>query len=432
MDLKLPNGWVPRPYQRALWDYLENGGKRAVAVWHRRAGKDDIGLHFSAVQAHLRIGNYWHMLPEAAQARKAIWEAINPHTGKRRIDEAFPPEVRAGQRDDEMIIRFISGSTWQIVGSDNYNSLIGSPPIGVVFSEFAVAKPQAWDFIRPILAENGGWALFIYTARGRNHGADLFEMAQKNPSWFAQRLTVDDTGVLSRDVIDEERRSGMSEEMIRQEYYCSFDAAVVGSYYGELMNKAADDNRIGAVPYDPGALVTTGWDLGYGDDTAIWFAQIVGAEPRIIDYYENRGQAFAHYAKIVKEKPYVYAKHLLPHDGAHGELLAGTTIVKEATALLGHNVEVLPRIGVDDGINAARTLIGRCRFDADKCAQGIKALRLYRRKWNEERKAFDDRPLHDWTSHAADGFRYLSLGLRSNNPMKKPVRESYSGGWLAA
>lgn len=429
--IRLPNGWRPRPYQRPLWGYLENGGKRAVAVWHRRAGKDEIGLHFAAVAAHLRVGNYWHMLPEAAQARKAIWEAINPHTGKRRIDEAFPAAIRAGQRDDEMIIRFLSGSTWQIVGSDNYNSLIGSPPVGVVFSEFAVAKPQAWDFIRPILAENGGWALFIYTARGRNHGADLFEMAQKNPSWFAQRLTVDDTGVLSREVIDEERKSGMSEEMIRQEYYCSFDAAVVGSYYGDLMNKADEEKRVGSVPYDPAALVTTGWDLGYGDDTAIWFAQIVGAEPRIIDYYENRGQAFGHYAKIVKEKPYVYAKHLLPHDGAHGELLAGTTIVKEATTLLGHAVEVLPRIGVDDGINAARTMIGRCRFDAEKCAPGLKALRLYRRKWHEERKSFDDRPLHDWTSHAADAFRYLSLGLKPNSMAKKRPTETH-GGWLAA
>ena len=407
------------------WAFLEGGGKRAVAVWHRRAGKDEVGLHWTAVAAHQRPGTYWHMLPEAAQARKAIWEAVNPHTGRRRIDEAFPRELREATRENEMFIKFLCGSTWQVVGSDNYDSLIGSPPVGIVCSEYAISKPQAWDYLRPILAENDGWALFIYTARGRNHGADLYEMARANPKWFAERLSVDDTKAISAEIIEEERRSGMSEDMIRQEYYCSFDAAVVGSYYGHLLNAAEDDKRICAVPYDPAALVTTAWDLGYGDDTAIWFAQIVGMEVRIVDYYENRGMGLDHYAKVLQAKPYAYHQHLLPHDGSHGELIAGTTIKAQAEALLGRNVEILPRIDIAEGINAARVLLPRCYFDATRCAQGLKALRLYRRDWNDERKVFSDKPLHDWTSHAADAFRYLAMGLKKATkakPLKYDLR----------
>ena len=169
MDIILPNRWRPRDYQRRLWDYLETGGKRAVAVWHRRAGKDEVCLHWAACAAMQRVGNYWHMLPEASQARKAIWDAINPHTGRRRIDEAFPPSIRVGQRDDDMRIKLASGSVWQVVGSDNFNSLVGSPPTGLVFSEYSLTNPAAWDYLRPILAENGGWCVFMMTPRGRNH-----------------------------------------------------------------------------------------------------------------------------------------------------------------------------------------------------------------------------------------------------------------------
>lgn len=398
-------------------------------MWHRRAGKDELALHWTAVAAHKRVGTYWHMLPVAKQARKAIWDAINPHTGKRRIDEAFPPALRETTRDNEMFIKFVNGSTWQVVGSDNYDNLVGSPPIGIVFSEYALAKPQAWDFLRPILAENGGWSLFIYTARGRNHGADLFEMAKSNPKWFAQRLTVDDTQAISPAIIKEERDSGMSEDMIRQEYYCSFDAAVMGAYYGELLNSAEAEGRVCGVPYDSSALVTTAWDLGYGDDTAIWFAQIIGQQVNVIDYYENRGVGLDHYAKVLQSKPYAYHKHLLPHDGSKGELIAGTTIVKQAQSLLGRGVEVLPRVDVQEGINASRVLMPKCWFDQTRCAQGLKALRLYRREYNEERKVFSDKPLHDWTSHAADAFRYLAMGIEKPRP-KRNSADHGAGSWM--
>ena len=186
-ELVIPSPWRPRRYQRRLIRYLEAGGLRADVAAHRRWGKDEVALHWAARSAALKKGVYWHLLPEASQGRKAIWDAVNPHTGQRRIDEAFPPRIRRQARDQEMMIRLRNGSVWQVAGSDNYNSLVGSPPVGVVFSEWALAKPQAWEFLRPILAENGGWALFLWTPRGRNHAVRAFEARQQDPEWFCLR-----------------------------------------------------------------------------------------------------------------------------------------------------------------------------------------------------------------------------------------------------
>lgn len=174
-EITLPaNGWTPRVYQKPLWGYLENGGKRAISIWHRRAGKDDVFLHWAATAAFRRQASYWHCLPEYEQARKAIWTAVNPHTGKRRIDEAFPPELVANRDEQQMFIRFINGSTWQVIGSDRYNSLVGAGVAGVTFSEWALCNPSAWGYIRPMIEENNGFAGFITTPRGRNHAKSLY------------------------------------------------------------------------------------------------------------------------------------------------------------------------------------------------------------------------------------------------------------------
>lgn len=270
--IRIPNNWQPRDYQMPLWRYLEGGGKRAVGVWHRRAGKDDLCLHWTACAALQRVATYWHMLPEAAQARKAIWEAINPHTGKRRIDEAFPAEIRQTTREQEMMIRFVNGSTWQVVGSDNYDSLVGSPPAGVVFSEWALAKPDAWAYLRPILAENGGWALFIYTPRGANHGKTTYDFALTEPGWFAQLLTAGETGVFSADTLAAEKRELVSqygasrgEALYNQEYFCSWSPAFTGkAVYPEFIRKF----HVAEGPLLPAAIagakggrkITRGWD----------------------------------------------------------------------------------------------------------------------------------------------------------------------------
>jgi hypothetical protein len=436
-SLTLPNNWRPRDYQLPAWRYLEHGGKRAVLCWHRRSGKDDVMLHHTACQMVQRPGNYWHMLPQANQARKAVWDAINPHTGKRRIDEAFPVELRETTREQEMMIRFrptsmSPASTWQVVGSDNYQSLIGSPPISVAYSEYALSDPNSWAFLRPILLENGGTAAFISTPRGRNHFQRLLELAKSEPGWFAQTLTVADTGVMSAEAIARERREltaergeDEAENIINQEYFCSFDAAIPGSYYGKIIARLEADGRIGDVPHDPRLPVFTAWDLGVGDSTAIWFAQQTRAGAvRIIDYYENSGVGADHYARIVSERGYNYEGHYLPHDADDREWgNNATSRVETLKSLKVRPTRVLPRASVDDGVNAVRVLLPRCSFDAVKCERGLDALRQYQKTWDEKLRTFSLRPLHDWSSHAADAFRYLAQGLRApRDPDARPLR----------
>jgi phage terminase large subunit len=421
-QLVLPNNWNPRPYQLPAWKRLEQGVKRALLVWHRRAGKDDVCLHWAATQAMQRVGNYWHMLPEYAQARKSVWEAVNPHTGQRRIDEAFPDAICETKRGQDMFIRFRNGSTWQLVGSDRYNSLVGSPPIGVTASEWALADPSAWAYLRPILRENGGWAVFITTPRGKNHVHRMFQGAMADEDWFVQRLSAYDTGVMTPAELEKERLEYQREyghedgdALFAQEYLCDWDAAIVGSYYGKLLRDAEAAGRICSVPYDPMALVHTAWDLGLSDHTAIWFFQVVGREFHIIDFIQNSGQPLAWYAAEVHKRGYAYGEHILPHDAEAKELQTNRSRTDTLRGL-NLNVRVLRAQGAEqilvaDGINAVRTVLPRCYFDAVKCAAGIDALKAYRREWDEKRKCFHDRPVHDWASHPADAFRYLALGI---------------------
>lgn len=416
--IKIPAfGWKPRPDQLPAWQFLQSGGKRAFVLAHRRWGKDEIALHFTATQAIQRVGNYWHCLPEYGQARKAIWEAINPHTGRRRIDEAFPADIREATRTQDMMIKFKNGSTWQLVGSDNYNALVGSPPVGLVFSEYALADPRAWNFMRPILAENNGHALFITTPRGNNHAKSLFEYAQEDDAWFAQKITVDESGVFSPEMLAQERRELIAqygpdegEAIFRQEYYCSFDGAVIGSYYGPLIEMAQQEGRIGNVPYDPAIRVTTAWDLGVGDATGIWFLQIVGREIRVIDYYEASGEGLAYYAKILDKKPYVYEEHIMPHDIRVRELGTGKSRLETAQQLGIKPIKICRQLPVDDGINAVRQILPRCYFDKNKCSQGLEALRAYHKEYDDKRREFKNKPYHDWTSHGSDAFRMFAVG----------------------
>lgn len=436
--VRLPNNWKPRPYQMPLWRYLEGGGKRAVEIAHRRWGKDEIALHWAAVDAMQNVGGIWHMLPEASQARKAIWNAVNPHTGIRRIDEAFPHDIRANVRDDEMFIRFINGSTWQVVGSDNFNSLVGSPPRGVVFSEYALAKPAAWSYIRPILRENGGWAMFITTPRGNNHAKTLLESAKVSKGWFHEVSSVRDTKVMTDAELDEElaeyiRENGVDQgtALFRQEYEASFDAAVLGAYYVGELDRAKLDGRIRSVPYDAALPVHTFWDLGLDDATSVWFAQFVGAEIRLIEYQEWTQTPLLGVAKDVAAKPYVYGEHVLPHDADAREMTTGRTRREMLSSILG-NIVVVPVQQVADGINAVRALFPRMYFDETKCAFGIEVLRNYQKAFDEKNKTFRQIPLHNWASHGADAIRQLGVHYREKTAAREaPRRRSRGTSWAA-
>lgn len=414
--------WKPRDYQLPLYEYLRNGGKRAVAVWHRRAGKDDVALNWAYESSQQRVGNYWHMLPEASQARKAIWEAVNPHSGRRRIDEAFPLDKRSNTREQEMMIRFKNGSTWQVVGSDNFDSLVGSPPVGIVFSEWALADPRSWAYLRPILLENGGWAMFIYTPRGRNHAYPFYEGAITDDTWFAQKLTVEDTGVFTPDDLQQERREyhrefgrEEGEAQFLQEYYCDFHASLLGAIYGPQMRTAEAEGHICEVPFEKGHAVETWWDLGRSDDTAIWFVQRISGELRFIHYYANRHVDLDHYAAYLQEFQQktgcVWGEHVWPHDGGHKRLGQGNQSLADQMFKLGFIVSVQPVPNdIWPGINRVRQALSRCWFDRDGCEEGIEALRMYRLEEDAKRSGalrryYRPKPLHDWSSNGADAFR---------------------------
>lgn len=453
MRIRLPADWSPRPYQLPAWTYLENGGKRACLVWHRRSGKDDLALNWAAIAAHQRVGEYWHMLPEASQARKVIWDAVSPHTGKRRIDQAFPREIRETTRDNEMVIRLKCGSLWRAVGSDNYESLLGSTPAGVVFSEWALADPNAWAFLRPILMENGGWALFITTPRGTNHASKTLSLAKSDPAWFAQVLSVQDTGVFTPEQLASELKEyqhdyGEDEgrALFEQEYECSFEAALVGSFYGAHLARAAKDkpSRIGRIPIDRTLLVHTAWDLGVGDSTAIWFIQRAGREYRLIDYHEGAGVGLDEYASVLNERQkqhrWVYGNHYFPHDMTHRELGNKGKSREDTMKELGFRPTIVPQHNVMDGINATRQLLDQAWIDETRCERGLNALRNYRREWDERLRMFRSSPLHNWASHGADALRSFASGYRNPRERKPldptpPRRVSYDtaergAGWL--
>ena len=424
IELDLPfNGWAPRPHQRKLWRHLARGGKRAMAVWHRRAGKDEVCLHHTAVAAFERVGNYWHCLPEFLQGRKAIWTAINAHTGKRRIDEAFPQKLRANTNDNEMFIRFHNGSTWQVIGSDRYDATVGAGVAGIVYSEWALANPSAWAYHRPMVEENQGWAAFITTPRGRNHALAMFRHAEQSPDWFAELLTAEDTGALTQAALAAALKEytalyGMDvgTAQYKQEYFCDWQAAILGAYFAFEMAQVRSEGRVIAVEADPDRPVHRAWDLGVRDDTSIWWWQVQGAQPIILDHYAASGAGVDHFAGEIEKRRDIHGwkdgTDWVPHDAKVKEFGTGKTRVESMQAL-GLHPMLVPWATFADGIEAARRTLPLCVFHPRTEETGIAALEQYRREWDDDKKCFKPTALHDWTSHPSDAFRYLAMSYRA-------------------
>lgn len=445
-DLSLPHNWKPRDYQKNLWINLSGDIKRFLAVWHRRAGKDDVMMHHNAVSAFERVGNYWYCLPEYNQCRKAIWDAINPHTGKKRIDEAFPDHIRAGINNQEMKIPLKSGSTWQLMGSDNYNSLVGSPPVGITFSEYALSNPTSWGYLRPILLENNGWASFNTTPRGKNHVYRMSKMAEDSEEWFYEKLTVDDTQVFTQSQLDSELEEliaehgdeAYAEALFLQEYYCSYDAALPGAIWGEAATKLEKEGRLGSVPHTKGHPVHSAWDLGHDDFTSIWFYQVVNGELRVIDCYENNFKDVDHYAEYLRdlgrERGFRYGVHWLPHDAKPRRMgQGGKTIIqqffdyaKQIESETNYSIgrfDICPNFSKEDGIQAARKTFRIAYFDKLKCSDQFEHLKSYHRKFDQDTRMFSKEPVHDMHSHASDAWRYLSLTWKMSKQVQQVVSD---------
>ena len=439
IDIKIPhNGWLPRDHQMKLWTYLRNGGKRAVAVWHRRAGKDEVLLHATAVAMAERVANYWHLLPEFEQGRRAIWGAVNAHTGKRRIDEAFPHPLRESTNETSMSIRFKNGSTWSVIGSDRYDATVGSGVAGIVYSEYALANPSAWAYHRPILEENNGWAVWISTPRGRNHLLQLYNHARTAPGWFAELLTVRDTAALTEEALATALReyqslygedAGLSSYL--QEYFCDFTAGLLGAFYAREMRDVRDEQRIVPIDALPDQYVHRAWDLGVRDDTCIFWWQMQGGQLAILDCYAASGVGLDHYVEEIekreRERGWLRGHDYVPHDAKVKEFGSGRTRV-ETMQLMGLHPLLVPLATIQDGVNAVRRTLPLCVFHP-RCEEvGIAALEQYRREWDDDKKAFRANAVHDWTSHPSDAFRYLAQSWRS--APRREVKIPKPEGWM--
>lgn len=425
MRVTLPNGFTPRAYQRPFMRYLDNGGKRAVWVVHRRGGKDLTAAHQTCKAMHRRRGAYWHVFPTAEQGRKAIWEGFT-RDGKRIMEEVFPAAIRKSPRyfapSAEMIVELKCGSLWRLMGSDKME-VVGAGPVGVVFSEYALAKPRTWDLVRPMLRENEGWAAFIFTPRGKNHAFKLYEMARQDESWFCELKTLHDTRAYDPDAtIAEERASGMPEELINQEYFCDWTAANVGSFYGVALSTL--EARGGLVAFECEGDVFTSWDLGRADDTAIWWwALNADGGVDLLDHYAAHGEDLPHYFAVVRTRGQLhgwkYRKHFLPHDAKAKTLSTRVSVQDQFNDEFGSDkVVVGPQLALKDGIQATRKMLGhpatrihpRCsNVASSKDCDGVEALRAYHREWDDDAKAFSERPVHDWASHTADACRGVAM-----------------------
>ncbi len=423
------NKFVPRPYQIPLLDAIENKGyKRVLAILPRRAGKDMAAWNLCIRACLRRPCVIYYIFPTYSQAKKVIWDSVT--NDGFRILEYIPEEVITSKNSQEMKIRFKNGSLLQLVGSDNWDSLMGTNPQGVVFSEYALQDPRAYQFIRPILTANDGWALFISTPRGKNHLWELYQIAINSDDWFAYKLTVEDTGHIPLEEIERERREGlMSEDLILQEYYTSFDMGIEGSYYGKYLDKMRINGQVGNVPWEPAFKVHTAWDLGVRDSTAIIFFQVIGQTIKIIDSYEKSKEGLEHYVKVLESKPYSYGRHIAPHDIHVQEFGSGITRIEKARQL-GINFVIADkqdsngrpiRMTLMDGIEAVRSTFSKIWIDETNCKDFLKAIENYRQELDVKKNTYKSQPLHDWTSHYADAARYMCIGLSKIKDTSNPV-----------
>ncbi len=456
--IRLPYNLELRSYQKEMWDALVHvtpsgevkmKKKRACLVHHRRAGKDKNCINFMAFMAwYHRVGTYYYVLPTFAQAKRVIWDGIGKD-GFRFIDH-LPKELIYSKNETELQVVFKHpteknergepkpGSVIQLIGSDNIDSIVGTNPVGLVFSEYSLQSPKAWTYLQPIVRENGGWAIFVFTPRGKNHAYRLAYGngkqqigASKNPDWFFSLKTIDETSrdaegedksrVVTLADVEADKAEGMDDETALQEYWCSFDASIQGSYYGKLITSAYREGRVKPLEWDPMLPVITWWDIGRNDTTAIWFVQPVGRALHWLDYYENSDQGLPHYAKIVTAKEYGYAYHAMPHDIGVTEWGTDTRRIDMARKLGLNPIRTAKKLDITEGIEAVRRILPMSYFNETTLGEyALGALMHYHKEYDEEREVYKNTPLHDWSSNLADAVRTGSLLYRPGQELQLP------------
>jgi hypothetical protein len=407
--------YKPREQQLAIHELMDE--KRfGVVVAHRRMGKTVSAINHlikDAILNQKEAPRYAYIAPTYGQAKRVAWDYL--------VKYAEP--LGGTSNISELRVDFW-GRRIQLFGSDNPETLRGQYFDGVILDEIGDQNPKIWtDIVRPALADRKGWCLFIGTPKGHNHFKELRDRAEKEDGWGLLEFKASETGVVD-DTELKAARNEMGEDKYRQEFECSFDAAVEGSYYGQILNELEDKKHMQEIPHEEISRTFTAWDLGMGDSTSIWVAQLVGTEIRLIDYYENHGVGLDHYVKWIKDNDYSKAEHILPHDVRVRELGTGKSRL-EMLEEAGLEIKIAPRMSLDDGIQAVRRILPRCWFNVPKVQTGLNCLRNYRRDYDEKRKIFYERPLHDWSSHGSDSFRYLALGLdEGHSTWDKPINKA--------
>lgn len=415
MDEVIEIPYKPREQQLAIHDLIEKC-RFSVVVAHRRMGKTVSAINHIIMDAMLNnkeAPRYAYIAPTYGQAKRVAWDYM--------VKYAQP--LGGTHNISELRVDFL-GRRIQLYGSDNAEALRGQYFDGVILDEYGDQNPKIWtDIVRPALADRGGWCLFIGTPKGHNHFKEMRDRAQVEDGWGLLEFKASETGVVDKQELEAARRE-MGEDKYRQEFECSFDAAVEGSYYGQILNDLEDRNHFQEIPRDDICRTITAWDLGMGDSTSIWVAQLAGSEIRLIDYYENHGVGLDNYVKWLRDNDYHKAEHILPHDVQVRELGTGKSRM-EMLQDAGLEIRVAPRMAVDDGIQAVRRLLPRCWFNVPKVQIGLNCLRNYRRAYDEKRKIFFERPMHDWSSHGSDAFRYLAIGLdEGNESWSQPINQT--------
>jgi hypothetical protein len=423
MDLNPEWKYDPYPYQEFPFAEWHEGKKRFILVWPRRAGKDLTAINFMVARALERVGTYFYFLPTHKQAKRIIWDGMTDDGT--RFRDYIPNEIISGDpNESELQIALVNGSIIQLVGIDTFDtSALGTNCVGAVLSEYSVQKPSGWDYIRPILAKNGGWAMFIYTPRGHNHGYELYDRNKDNPDWAVSKLTADDivdqNGIrlIPASMIEAERRSGMPEEKIQQEFYTSFAGIQQGSFFADQCIDCENEDRIGSYPYDPDFPVHTVSDLGVGLKFVTWFFQVKQGRAFWIDYEPLESGGIPEFIKLLRDKKYRYGKHFAPFDIKSTETGTGQTRVETARRL-GLYFIALPKLPVADRIDAGRRIFPVSYFNKGPVSHrlpeksGWSSLLNYRREYNEDTKEYSDKEFHDWSSHGGSAFTYGAIAIR--------------------
>ena len=413
MQVKIP--YRPRELQAEMHNKLKRWN---VLVMHRRFGKTVFAVNHMikhVLTCPLPRPRVALIAPTFTQAKRISWDYVKHYAG-----------VIPGVTFNETELRadFPNNGRIMLLSGENPDALRGIYLDLCVFDEYGMQNPRVWgEVVRPALSDREGAAIFLGTPAGHNHFFDILQQAKEqeeegSDQWYWKIAKASETKVVKELELDAAKMQ-MTPEQYDQEYECSFTAAIIGAYYGKLLAALDDENRITRVPYDPALPVHTAWDLGINDSTAIWFAQVYrGGAVNVIDYYENSGVGLDHYAEVLRQKDYHWGDHLAPHDIEVRELGTGKSRLETAFGL-GIRFKVIPKMKIADGINAARMLIPKCYFDREKCNEGLEMLRQYRQEWDDRKRMFRDQPRHDFTSHSADAFRYLALGLENRTKMTK-------------